>query len=184
MNSQINDLAPEEYALLDPVPVISSDPIQSSAQCINSKQKSNFVNNLDRNKIADLHSFILDKNLNTDTITKDDINTICGTISDIFSDSASVSMSIKINSDSNFRHKNDKPWYGHQCRNARNQYHLAKKRHNKNPTHSNKSILIEASKTYKKKMNFYISKHKKATQQKLRKMKLASFPFCLISILS
>ena len=37
MNSQINDLAPEEYALLDPVPVISSDPIQSSAQCINSK---------------------------------------------------------------------------------------------------------------------------------------------------
>ena len=135
------------------------------------EQKSNFVNNLDRNKIADLHSFILDKNLNTDTITKDDINTICGTISDIFSDSASVSMSIKINSDSNFRHKNDKPWYGHQCRNARNQYHLAKKRHNKNPTHSNKSILIEASKTYKKKMNFYISKHKKATQQKLRKMK-------------
>ena len=63
------------------------------------EQKSNFVNNLDRNKIADLHSFILDKNLNTDTITKDDINTICGTISDIFSDSASVSMSIKINSD-------------------------------------------------------------------------------------
>ena len=78
-------------------------------------------------------------------------------------------MSIKINSDLNFRHKNDKPWYGHQCRNARYQYHLAKKRHNKNPTQSNKSFLIQASKTFKQKMNFYISKHKKVHNKKLEK---------------
>ncbi|MEW8548549.1 MAG: reverse transcriptase family protein, partial [Candidatus Thiodiazotropha sp.] len=135
------------------------------------EQKTNFVNNLDRKKIADLHNFIRDKNLNTNTITKDDINSICSTISDIFSNSAEVSMTVNTNSDSNFRHKNDKPWYGHQCRNARKQYHLAKKRCNRNPTQSNRSSLIQASKSYKKKMNFHISRHKNITKKRLRKMK-------------
>ncbi|MCU7800877.1 MAG: reverse transcriptase family protein [gamma proteobacterium symbiont of Lucinoma myriamae] len=135
------------------------------------EKKIDFVNNLDRNKLQDLHNFMSNKNSNLNSISKNDINSVCDTISDIFNASANVSITVNTNSDSSFRHKTDRPWYGHQCRNARKRYHLAKKINNRNPTQSNKQTLNQASKSYKKKMNFHIYKYKKATQAKLRNMK-------------
>ena len=64
-----------------------------------------------------------------------------------------------------------KVWLGTQCENARKQYHSAKSKHSRNPTHCSKSNLVQAGKYYKKKMNYYINKHNKATKTKLRNLK-------------
>ena len=62
-------------------------------------------------------------------------------------------------------------WSGTQCENARKQYHSAKSKHSRNPTHCSKSNLVQASKYYKKKMNYYINKHNKTTKTKSRNLK-------------
>ena len=44
-----------------------------------------------------------------------------------------------------------RPWYGPLCRSARTKYHVAKKRFNTYKSSSNRQLLTEASRNYKKK---------------------------------
>ena len=64
-----------------------------------------------------------------------------------------------------------RPWFGHQCEISRKEYHRAKKRHAKYPSTASKACLVTTRKTYKRKLNFFIRKYNKDTQNKLRKLK-------------
>ena len=46
--------------------------------------------------------------------------------------------------------------------------------HAKHPSSASKASVVSASKMYKKKLNYFIRKHKKDTQNKLRKLKSKS----------
>ena len=72
---------------------------------------------------------------------------------------------------SNSRSKNGKKsWLGKQCGLARKKYHIAKKQHAQLSS-STKLNLLQASKAYKRKLNFYIAKYNKTTQKKQRSLK-------------
>lgn len=68
------------------------------------------------------------------------------------------------------RNKNDKPWFGPKCKKLRTAYNKARLQYNNNKSNRNRSILNKASKTYKKTMNFFISKDKLNKQNQLRNM--------------
>ena len=57
---------------------------------------------------------------------------------------------------------------------SRKEYHRAKKRHANYPSTASKAYLVTTSKKYKKKLIFFIRKHNKDTQNKLRKLKSKS----------
>ena len=68
-------------------------------------------------------------------------------------------------------------WYGPLCRSARTKYHVAKRRFNEYKSSSNRQLLTEANRNYKKKkkkkikkMNKYIAKHRKYNENKLRNL--------------
>ena len=67
-----------------------------------------------------------------------------------------------------------KTWFGYQCAKSRKTYHRAKKMHSNHPSSASKASVVSASKKYKKKLNYFIRKHKKDTQNKLRKLRSKS----------
>ena len=77
---------------------------------------------------------------------------LCSKFSEIFKESADSC----INENNNIMYKKGKkPWFGKQCERARKKYHIAKKKHAKFHMPSSKVDLLQASKTYKRKMNFF-----------------------------
>ena len=128
-----------------------------------------FVQNIDLSKVTVLHNVIIDACNNLNSVSLDKINNICYHFSEIFSESAHLCIN---NSSSSSKVKTGKKiWFGTQCEKARKQYHLAKSKHSKNPSAVTKINLSKASKTYKKKMNYFVNKHNKSTQNKLRNLK-------------
>ena len=117
-------------------------------------RKFAFVENLNRSKIQELSSLINETSVNQVLICKTKINSICLQFSEIFSESAKLSIC-----DKGDYKIGKKVWFGTQCENARKQYHSAKSKHSRNPTPCSKSNLIQASKYYKIKMNYYINKN-------------------------
>ena len=59
-------------------------------------------------------------------------------------------------------------------RQGKEKYHIAKKRYSGLSTSTTRSNLQVASKAYKKKMNFYITKYNKSMQKKLQSVKTKS----------
>ena len=123
---------------------------------------------LDYLKLSELEDAITSANNNTNSISVDKINEICHQFSDIFSNAAQLC--IKNDSNSN-PYKGKKVWIGRECQKARKHYHAYKTKHSKYPSLSTRNKLIQASKTYKKNINYFINKHNKLTQDKLRSMK-------------
>ena len=125
-----------------------------------------FVQNFDETKIANIVTELQTCDINT---SKDAINNITSQIGELFQISASkVHDSRPANSTGTTKH--DRPWFGHQCRNARKKYHLARRKYNLYNSSENKQQLISESRAYKKTMTKFINKHKKQQQNKLRQM--------------
>ena len=125
-----------------------------------------FVQNFDETKIANIVTELQTFDIST---SKDAINNITSQIGELFQISASkVHISRPANSTGTTKH--DRPWFGHQCRNARKKYHLARRKYNLYNSSENKQQLISESRAYKKTMTKFINKHKKQQQNKLRKM--------------
>ena len=53
-----------------------------------------------------------------------------------------------------------KPWFNHDCRRIRNQYHMARKLYNKNKNDRNRNELKKISKEYKKSISIAVKQHK------------------------
>ncbi|MCG8113215.1 MAG: reverse transcriptase domain-containing protein [Candidatus Thiodiazotropha taylori] len=132
-------------------------------------KKTRFVENLNRNKMQCLHNEIIHAKEYSSNVDKKTVNNICAQFSEIFNDSAK-----SCNNNNNGSHAKNcfkKAWFGRQCEHSRNEYHRAKKKHAKNPSVASKAHLVNASKNYKRKLNFFIRKHNKNTQKKLRNLK-------------
>ena len=127
-----------------------------------------FVQNLDYSKITELNDNIMATSNDLNSINLERINDICHQFSEIYNNSSKLCTSTDSSSDYK---KGQKVWFGRQCEKARKQYHVSKSKHSKYPSVSTKIELKQASKTYKKKMNYFINKHNKSTQNKLRSLK-------------
>ena len=125
-----------------------------------------FAFNFDQDKVSEILSLFDSCN---DNSSKETINHITCQISDAFKAAAS-----KTKSSRKISHKPkggiNRPWFGFKCQTARRKYHLAKRRHNIHKSDSSRNALILASRSYKRTMNIFISKHKFNKQRKLRKM--------------
>ena len=108
--------------------------------------------------------------INLHSITSVDINMICKTIGEIFT-KASNETFLDVNIKTIHKNNSSKQWFGYQCQNARRKYHLARKINNINPSEAIRNNLKAASKTYKRRINFYFNKNNKNTQDKLRALK-------------
>ena len=128
-----------------------------------------FVQSLDHSKISELKEVIVKASKNLNVVNFDKINDICNKFSEIYSTAA---QSCNNNDDQGPKQKKGKKvWFGRQCERARKHYHTSKSKHSKHPSITTKLNLQQASKTYKKKMNYFINKHNKSTQNKLRSLK-------------
>ena len=119
----------------------------------------NFVQNLNYTKIQCLLNKLTEARQMSDSVGLEDVNALCNQFSEIFNESADSCCN-----KANVREKNNRqPWFGHQCESSRKRYHRTKKMHAKYPSTASKASLVTASKLYKKKLNFFIWKHKKET---------------------
>jgi hypothetical protein len=121
------------------------------------KFKNDFLQNICPDKINYLSTLC-------ECDSPDSLNLVTEEISSLFNDSAKKSFHIK----SYTRSKNDKPWFGPDCRRDRKAYHKAKYNYTRNKSISNKNNLKEASKAYKRTINMYINKYKFSQSSKLR----------------
>ena len=134
-------------------------------------KKDNFVLNLDADQINALKLKLRNACDNSEDVTKENINEMCSQITDIFIESAHKSFPNTKTNSNTFQNKQHKRWFGPRCQAARRKYHIARKVHSLNPSHTNKVNLKNASKSYKSVMNIFINKFKSDTQEKLRKQK-------------
>ena len=101
-------------------------------------------------------------------INLEDIDILLNKINSVFQSTAEKTFPAKqINY---VKKSNDKPWFGNECNIARNNYNVAKSKHNKNPSPIHKKILIDQSKQYKVIMNKHINNHNEQTKMKLRNL--------------
>ena len=143
-------------------------PVIFSPRWQDNNKKDDFLFNIDQNKLSEIQNLV--QNMHNNHVDLENINSICNEIGQVFKDSADQSFPT-LKTASSRKKTNSKGWFGYQCENARRKYHKARNSNKKHPTSSNKSNLKNASKAYKKTMNFYINRHNKNTQDKLRNMK-------------
>ena len=108
------------------------------------------------------------------SINKDNLNEICSSIANVFSDSASQSFGSNFVPTESEGSKPHKRWFGSQCQSARRKYHLARRINHNNPSPTNRCNLKNASLGYKRVMNFHLNKFNRETQEKLRRLKSTS----------
>lgn len=81
---------------------------------------------------------------------------------------------IKQKSDLNQPVNKKKPWFNTECRNARNQYHNARKFYNKNKSEETKLYFKRISKDYKKTLLLNAKRFKQSRIEKLRRLKTSN----------
>ena len=127
-----------------------------------------FLNNIDVGNIHIIEEALDTMRTTTNAIATEDLNSIVVQISNLFTNAAQKSFKT---SRAYLQKSNlDKPWFGTECKNARDAYHKAKSSHQKSPSVMNKQELQNKSRKYKRTMNKHIRKHKFQTKQKLRKL--------------
>ena len=111
-------------------------------------KKSDFVANIDQNKISDIKRYLGNMQENISSVNADNINAICTKIDELFADASDklFPTSTYINNNNIEDKINSKMWFGHNCRNARRKYHIARKINNVNPSETNNKNLKTASK--------------------------------------
>ena len=129
-------------------------------------ESDTFALNFDQDKVSKILSLFDSYN---DDSSKETINHITCQNSDAFKAAAS---NAKCSRTISHKPKGgiNRPWFGFKCQTARRKYHLAKCRHNIHKSDSSRNALVLASRSYKRTMNIFISKHKFNKQRKLRKM--------------
>jgi hypothetical protein len=125
---------------------------------------ANYVSNIDTNKINNLT-----EQLNILPVSLETIEYVTDELASIFSNAAEVTFP-KRKQTSFSSNVNDKPWFGPKCNQARKNYHDAKGKYRSSPTPDNKTRLQNASKSYKRTMNYYIKKYKQTNKTKLRSL--------------
>lgn len=124
-----------------------------------------FKNNIN---VAAIHN--LSAILDNQQITQSTIDDIASELQHIFQNAAEITFPNRPSIPKITSFANNKPWFGPKCKHARDNYHDAKEKYKNNPSADNKTRLRNASKSYKRVMNFYIKKQKQSNSDKLREM--------------
>jgi len=128
-----------------------------------------FCQNMNTNNIK-----LIDALLTGSNITPTKINQATAKLQEVFISSANSTFNLnKTKLIYKSRHNNpskNKPWFGSKCNKARQNYHRAKNTYKIDKTDNNKINLKNASKEYKRTMNYYINDHRYKQSEKLRSM--------------
>ena len=128
--------------------------------------KEDFVSSLNP---GHLNSIFEDFN-NSDYCFVDKIDRITSKITSLFQDAAKNTLTSKRNYIRRTKFSNNKSWFGPNCSKARKAYHQAKSVYSVNKNGMNKQRLRNASKDYRRAMNFYIKKDRRENAIKLRNL--------------
>jgi len=126
--------------------------------------KQDFVNKIDPERIQTLTDRLIQ-----DPQSADAIDYVTEEIALIFRNAAQATFPSRNTVNYSTKSKN-KPWFGPKCNAARKNYHEAKQNYKISPNSDNKLRLQNASKQYKRTMNFYIKKYQTNNQSKLRNL--------------
>ena len=137
-------------------------------------KRNDFTLNIDVSKIGHLRTQLQQMQHRATSINKDNLNEICSSIANVFSDSANQSFRSNFAPTEPEGHKPHKRWFGAQCQSARRKYHLARRINHDNPSPTNRLNLKNESLGYKRVMNFHLNKFNRETQEKLRRLKSTS----------
>jgi hypothetical protein len=119
-----------------------------------------FKQNIDVQKIN-----MLNLQLNTYPVSQETVDKITNELQSIFQSASLLTYPSKNKIQFN---NNSKPWFGPKCYQARKNYHNAKDEYIKSRSNDNKLRLRNASKLYKRTMNFYIKRYKDNRSKTLR----------------
>lgn len=133
-----------------------------------SNKKEEFIFNLDDEIINDVDINLQQALENIPNVNNEVVNDFCSKIGNILIESKTKSFENKVFNTGN---TNNKRWFGAQCQSARRKYHLAQKINQNNPSPINKQNLKDASRSYKRTMNYHLNKFNNSIQEKLRKLK-------------
>ena len=128
--------------------------------------KEDFVSNLNP---GHLNSIFEDFN-NSDYCSVDKIDRITSKITSLFQDAAKNTLTLKRNYIHKTKFSNIKSWFGPNCSKARKACHQAKSVYSVNKIGMNKQRLCNASKDYRRTMNFYIKKDRCENAIELRNL--------------
>ena len=132
----------------------------------------NYRENLNKEKINEILSTILNMTTHKNDINESSINEIVSTIEKLFLDNAKNVFGVKKNKN-NIQENKHKPWFNLNCKTARNEYHRVRKMYNRNKTIENKNALKTVSKRYKTIMKQSINRFKTERICKLKNLKNA-----------
>ena len=174
--------------LIDQFSIFETDTIYSDGHSILShafapsnsatNEDNHVTGNFSRPKWDDSYSNIFCENIDTEELksvssilastssAEDRVNRATESIAKLFSDASN--RTFPMHNKKKLCQK--KPWFGPLCRSARKKYHAAKKYYNSCQSSINMHRLKEASKSYKKTMNKFISKYRKQNENKLRNL--------------
>ena len=116
--------------------------------------KIDFVNSIDVDSIQNLDMQL--ENLNIENVVQSDINTLVGKIGEIYVSSAKETFGIAGKPFKNKKRKvciGSKPWFGVDCKFARQHYRKLKQRCKTNNTEEKRELIKKAEKDYKKQMD-------------------------------
>ena len=154
--------------IVRPAPEPRNNNFSNNSRSWHNDKSEEFANNIDVSQLENIMSL-----LHTYPHSQKTINYLAKQTEQLFQTASEKTFASK--KQTKFKHNsNDKSWFGPQCRNARNNYHDARDCFRKNPSNDNRTRLNNASKAYKRTMNYYIEKEKHANAAKLRNMHVKS----------
>ena len=133
----------------------------------NEKKKTTFVENINLEEITDISNLL---NNFDNTNQQANMDTIANKISQTFMNCSNKTFKMDKNKKNTNKQKNNKPWFGPQCKNSRVIYNNARKKYKLYKTSQNKHDLNKAGKEYKKIMHKFINEHEHRNENKLRSM--------------
>jgi hypothetical protein len=122
-----------------------------------------FYRNVDRDAINKLSEY-----LHITPPSSSSIDIATNELQNIFHRAAEITYPRKTNYSFTNHYLHNKPWFGPECNRARNNYHDARNQYSAQPSNEAKIRLKNASKAYKRTMNYYIKKQKQSNATKLR----------------
>lgn len=129
------------------------------------EKEQNFVRNINTDEI---NSLTLELELQPDS--QQTIENVTNKLKLLFENTANLTFPTGPNFHNNNSDRFDKPWFGNKCKKARDNYHNAKDEYRKNKSQNTKLRLKNASKQYKRVMNYYIKEHKHKNTETLRNL--------------
>ncbi|CAG2213216.1 unnamed protein product [Mytilus edulis] len=105
----------------------------------------------------------------TTVVTQETVDTIIGKIGKVLINSARNTFGFKVSAGKKSEHRKNKPWFDHDCKDARSEFRKMKRNKNKSPFH--RALVLDAEKRYKNTMNKAHKKYRSDFRKKMDDLK-------------